>query len=95
MEVIIFWVVVIGLCALFFMILPYLIPFILILAIIGWINRKRFESQRPADIPDNPYEEIYGNNTRNPFDDEYTTHSNPDVIDVEYTEHEDNENDPS
>ena len=79
----------IVLCAIFIAILPYLIPFVLILGTISLVANYIRLKNRPADIPDNPYEEILGNQTKNPFEENYSRSNNPNVIDVEYTEYED------
>lgn len=87
--------VLILLAALFFASLPYLAAIVIVLYVIGWIANIIRAKNKPKDIPDNPYEEIFGNNSTNPFEDDYytTSNKNPDVIDVEYTEHEDDSND--
>lgn len=88
-------IIIVLLCVLFAALAPAFIIGGIILWIIGWISNKNRAKNRPQDIPDNPYQEIYGNNRTNPFEGERftTSQQNLDVIDVEYTEHEETNDD--
>lgn len=98
MDTIIFIGIIILLCVLAYFFFIYALPVILVAGIIIWVMNKirSAVNPKPTDIPDNPYEDIMGDTRTNPFEDDfYQTRQNniPDVIDVEYTEHEDDSND--
>lgn len=95
METILFFIIVIAIIAAILVAAWYLLPVIVVIALILWIINKFKSTKKPADIPDNPFEEIYGNSHSNPFEDDFqqTNKRINDVIDVEYTEYEDDSND--
>ena len=85
MEFLIFTLVMIGLIAVFFFIAPYLIVAGLVIWAIALIAKLIRRSSEPKDTEsDSTSEYTYTTSRRNP---------NPDVIDVEYTEREDDGND--
>lgn len=97
MDTIIFIGIIILLCVLAYFFFIYALPVILVVGAVIWvINKIRGTvNPQPTDIPDNPYDEIIGNRYSNPFDEEtfQSRQSSPDVIDVEFTEHEDTTDD--
>ncbi len=86
MEFLIFILILVGLFMFAFYMLPVLIPFLIIISLIGAVRRALQKNKAENDFV-NTYEKYYSN-------DDYeqprvqTREKRPDAIDVEFTEYE-------